>query len=183
MNAGAPRCAGLPLRELARVRAARMIGRDQDPQIPRRRVGMRLAERLDGTRSDRRRAASTRAPCSPGFVERQLLRRRPVVERLLGVRVADEQRNVRRQRRARSDPTDGRESPCRPPSASSAVMPGSRSVIFFCTAASAASSRAIGTSLQLADLPRLQPQFGEQQIACTAPHPHASSNAARRRSR
>src|SRR2546430_17652098 len=91
------RSIGLPLRELAGVRASRMIGRHENPQIPRRGLWMRFTERLNGARGITTESFRGAFP-QPGFVERQLLGRRPVVERLLGARVANEQGNVRRQR-------------------------------------------------------------------------------------
>ena len=181
MNAGAPRCVGFPFRELARIGAARMIGRDQDPQIPRRRFGMRFAERVDHARRIPAEPFRRTLPQS-GLVERKLFRRRPVVQRLLGVRVADEQRDVGRQRRTLRIPG----------------MAGNRFAVHHRRIRRHArlAQRDLllhgGVRreqprhrhvLQLADLSRLQPQLARAADPCTSPHPHASSTAARRRSR
>ena len=66
------------LRQLTRVRPARMIGRDQNPQVPRRRLRVGLAERVDdacGILAE----ALRRALAEPGLVDRQLLRRGAIV--------------------------------------------------------------------------------------------------------
>ena len=173
---------GLALRQFSRVGAARMIGRDQDPQIPRRGVGMRLAERVD----DARRIAAEprrRAGAQSGLVERQRLGRRPVVERLLGLRVADEQRNVRGQRRAARVPGMARESPCHRPSASS--RPARVRAQGDLASAPRRWRRAAAPSARSAARAPVRPSAPARRAAdpWCARHRLASSSAARRRSR
>ena len=70
---------------------------------------MRRAERLD-QRSPSPPSRSATRSFSPASSSASDLRCRPVVERLFGSRVADQQRNVRRQRRRRRIPWMGRQS-------------------------------------------------------------------------
>src|SRR5207237_10257374 len=93
---GERRCRGLQRfapGELARIGSSRMIRRNQDPQIPRRGVWVCLAEHLDHPLRIHAEAFFGARPQS-GLVERERLWRGPIVERLLGPRISDEQWNV-----------------------------------------------------------------------------------------